>query len=151
MVFLELSRHYRGEARCGPSIIRLSPRLEYRGLEERVEVANIVRIASEGHRHHAGASPSRRRRCCHPYRAVEVSLMFEDGSPSHCGRVEVGAMAGNLAVTEISPVSRRRCRRARSEQGRGGEKGRPGPPVRYWALAWCWADWATPTCACLRA
>jgi hypothetical protein len=58
--------------------------------------------------------------------------MFEDGSPSHCGRVEVDAMAGDLAVTGISPVSRRR---ARSEQGRGGEKGRPGPPVRPWALA----------------
>jgi hypothetical protein len=76
--------------------------------------------------------------------------MFEDGSPSHCGRVEVGAMAGDLAVAGISPVSRRCRRRVRSEQGRGGEKGRPGPPVRPWALAWCWADWAAPACACSR-
>jgi hypothetical protein len=62
--------------------------------------------------------------------------MFKDGLTSHCGRIEVGAVVGDLAVIGISPVSRRRRRHARSEQERGGEKGRPGPPVQPWTLAW---------------
>jgi hypothetical protein len=37
--------------------------------------------------------------------------MFVEGSPSHRGCVEVAAVAGDLTIIGISPISRRRHRR----------------------------------------